>query len=217
VRLGEGLSQSFSPDGQWALCVVHPVTDATLVAYPTSVGETRTLPKDGIRVLRADWFPDGKRILFTGTESGRGTRLYVRDFSGGKARPLSPEGYRHFERAISPDGKTVAVLGPDRKIYLYPLEGGEPTALPALTAEDRPASFDKEGRWLYVYSLGGIPLRVYRYEIATGRKELWKEVSPADSAGLSSMSRFVPTPDGTSYAYSYFRVLSYLQIVDGLK
>ena len=31
------------------------------------------------------------------------------------------------------------------------------------------------------------------------------------------MSRFVPTTDGQSYAYSYFRVLSYLQIVDGLK
>jgi Tol biopolymer transport system component/predicted Ser/Thr protein kinase len=217
VRLGEGSSQGFSPDGQWALSVIHPVTDATLVAYPTSVGETRTFPKDDLRVLRADWFPDGKRILLTATEPSRGTRLYVRDFSGGKARPVSPEGYRHFERAISPDGKTVAVLGPDRRIYLYPLEGGEPTPLPGLTAEDRPSRFDKDGRWLYVHNLGEIPLRVFRYEIATGRKEPWKELKPADSAGLSAMSRFVPTPDGQAYAYGYLRVLSYLQIVDGLK
>jgi eukaryotic-like serine/threonine-protein kinase len=217
VRLGEGSAQAFSPDSQWALCIVHPVTDATLVAVPTSVGETRAFPKDGLRVTTADWFPDGKRILFTATAPGSGTRLYVRDFAGGKARPLTPEGYRHFERAISPDGRFVAVRGPDRRLYLYPLEGGEPTPLPGLTAEDRPARFDKDGRWLYVYSLGGIPLRIYRYEIASGRKELWKEVSPADSAGLSSMSRFVPTPDGQAYAYSYFRVLSYLQIVDGLK
>jgi eukaryotic-like serine/threonine-protein kinase len=217
VRLGEGLSQAFSPDGRWALSIVHPVADAGLVAYPTSVGETRTFPKDGLRVIRADWLPNGKRILFTATESGRGTRLYIRDFAGGKARPLSPEGYRHFERAISPDGKTVAVLGPDRRIYLYPIEGGEPTPLPGLTAEDRPSRFDKEGRSFHVYSLGGIPLRVYRYEIGSGRKELWKEVSPTDSAGLSSMSRFIATADGQSYAFSYFRVLSYLQIVDGLK
>ncbi|HEY3123837.1 MAG TPA: protein kinase [Thermoanaerobaculia bacterium] len=217
VRLGEGSSQGFSPDGQWALSVIRPVTDATLVAFPTSVGETRTFPKDDLRVLRADWLPDGKRIVFTATEPGRGARLYVRDFAGGKARPVSPEGYRHFERAISPDGKSVAVLGPDRRIYLYPLEGGEPTPLPGLTAEDRPSRFEKDGRWLYVHSLGGVPLRIYRYEIGTGRRELWKEVSPADSAGLSAMSRFVPTSDGQSYAYSYFRVLSYLQVVDGLK
>ena len=30
-------------------------------------------------------------------------------------------------------------------------------------------------------------------------------------------SRFVVTPDGRYYAYSYLRVLSYLQLVDGLK
>jgi hypothetical protein len=217
VRLGEGSSQGFSPDGQWALSIVHPVTDATLVAYPTSVGETKTFPKDDLQVLRADWFPDGRRILLTATEPGKGSRLFIRDFSGGKARPLSPEGYRHFERAISPDGKSAAVIGPDGRIYLYPLEGGEPTALPGLAAQDRPARFDKDGRWLYVYNLAEIPLRVFRYEIATGRKEPWKELKPADSAGLSAMSRFVSTPDGQAYAYGYLRNLSYLQIVDGLK
>jgi hypothetical protein len=31
------------------------------------------------------------------------------------------------------------------------------------------------------------------------------------------MGRFLPTADGQAYAYSYFRVLSYLQAVDGLK
>ena len=39
----------------------------------------------------------------------------------------------------------------------------------------------------------------------------------ADAAGLNSISRFVVTPDGKTYAYSYLRVLSYLQLVDGMK
>ena len=103
------------------------------------------------------------------------------------------------------------------RFYLYPLQGGEPTALPGLTAEDRAARFAKDGRSLYVYNLSEIPLRVFRYEIATGRKEPWRELRPADSAGLSAMSRFVPTPDGLAYVYGYLRDLSYLQIVDGLK
>ena len=94
---------------------------------------------------------------------------------------------------------------------------GEVAERARFTAQDRPARFDKDGRWLYVYNLSEIPLRVSRYEISTGRKELWKELKPSDSAGLSAMSRFVPTPDGQAYVYGYLRVLSYLQIVDGLK
>ncbi len=217
VRISGGSAQALSADGAWALSILHPATDATLVAVPTGMGETRTFPKDDLRVLVADWFPDGKRILMTATEPGRGTRLYVRDFAGGKARPFTPEGYRHFQRAVSPDGKFVAARGPDRRIYLYPLDGGEPQPLAGLAKDDVPVRFDREGRSLYIYRLGEVPLKVYRYEISSGRKELWKEISPSDTAGLNSINRFVPTPDGQAYAYSYFRTLSYLQLVEGLK
>jgi Tol biopolymer transport system component len=216
VRLGEGFSHAFSPDGKWALCVLRQATEGGLVALPTGVGETRRFSSDGLRFLVADWLPDGRRIVMTAQEPGRGTRIYLRDFNGGKARPLSPEGYRHFERTVSPDGKFVVARGPDRKIYLYSLEGGEPTPLVGLTGDDVPVRFDREGRHLYVCQ-GELPLRVYRYEVSSGRRDLWKEVSPPDTVGLSFMGRFLPTADGQAYAYSYFRVLSYLQAVDGLK
>ena len=62
-----------------------------------------------------------------------------------------------------------------------------------------------------------LPMQVSRYDPATGRLDLWKEVSPADAAGLAGASRFVVTPDGRFYAYSYLRMLSYLQLVEGLK
>jgi eukaryotic-like serine/threonine-protein kinase len=217
VRLGEGFTHSFSPDGKWALCVARQTEEATLVAVPTGVGQTRTFSNEGLRVLVADWLPDGKRTLITAVEPGRGMRLYLGDFDGGRARPLTPDGYRQFERCVSPDGKFVIVRGPDRRAYLYPLEGGEPTPLSGLTASDVPVRFDRGGRWLFAYRQGEIPLRVYRYEISSGRRELWKEINPPDSVGLSFFARFVPTADGQAYAYSYFRVLSYLQVVDGLK
>jgi eukaryotic-like serine/threonine-protein kinase len=217
VRISGGSAQALSADGAWALSILHTATDPTLVAVPTGVGETRTFPKDDLSVIVADWFPDGKRILMTATEPGRGTRLYVRDLAGGKARPFTPEGYRHFPRAVSPDGKFVAARGPDRRICLYPLEGGEPQPLAGLAKDDVPARFDREGRSLYIYRLGDVPLKVYRYEISSGRKELWKEISPSDTAGLNSINRFVPTPDGQTYAYSHFRTLSSLQLVEGLK
>lgn len=159
----------------------------------------------------------GKRILYTATEQGRGTRLYVRDVSGGKARALTPEGYSLFHGTVSPDSKFTAVRGPDRRLYLYPVEGGEPTAIPGLAADDVPVRFSADGHSLFVHREGELPRKVYRFDLTTGRKELWKELMPADAAGLSGISRVVVTPDGRAYAYSYFRVLSYLQLVEGLK
>jgi Tol biopolymer transport system component len=217
VRLGEGFSHAISPDGKWALCVIHQTAEATLVAVPTGVGQSRTFSTDGLLVFVADWHPGGRRIVMTAAEPGRGTRLYLRDFDGGKPRSFSPEGYRHFERCVSPDGKFVVARGPDRKIYLYPLEGGEPTPLSGLAADDVPVRFDREGRWLYCYRQGEIPLRPYRYEISSGRREPWKELSPSDMAGVSFFGRFLPTPDGQAYVYDYNRIVSTLHVADGLK
>ena len=217
VRLGEGATQSFSPDGLSAVCIVRPTSDAQIVIVPTGVGEPKLLPKEGLSPFNADWLPDGKRILFTATETGRGTRLYIRDVAGGKPRALTPEGYQLFRGTISPDAKWAAVSGPDRRLYLYPLEGGEPTPLAGLSPEDSPIRFSSDGKWLYFSEGGALPRRVSRYELASGRKEPWKELMPSDSAGLNTISRVVLTPDGSTYAYSYFRVLSYLQVVEGLK
>ena len=81
----------------------------------------------------------------------------------------------------------------------------------------RPARFSADGKWLYVQEDQTIPMKFDRYDMATGRLEPWKELMVADAAGLNSISRAVVTPDGKTYAYSYLRVLSYLQLVDGMK
>jgi len=167
--------------------------------------------------VNADFLPDGKTIVYTATQSGQGMRLYLRDVAGGKSRALTPEGYSLYRGTVAPDGKSVVVLGPDRKTYLYPLAGGEPRALPGLDGNHRPARFSADGKSLFVQEDQTIPMRIDRYDMATGKLELWKELMVADAAGLNSISRFVVTPDGKTYAYSYLRVLSYLQLVDGMK
>jgi Tol biopolymer transport system component len=170
---------------------------------------------EGLKVREGDWTPDGKRIVVEATEPGRAVRLYIRDFAGGKARAITPEGYRLFVNCISPDGKVVAVRGPDDRLYLYPLEGGEPTPLPGLTGLDRLVGWTNDGR-LYVFRREA-PARVYRYDPATGQKELWQELMPRDSAGVSEIVRAVPTPDGKAYAFVYIRTLSDLYLVEALK
>jgi eukaryotic-like serine/threonine-protein kinase len=215
VRLGEGFGQALSPDGKWAVVILHPATDAQLAVYPTGAGEPKLLSKEGVTVLSACWMPDGRRILMTASEPGRGLRLYLRDVDGGKPRALTPEGYRGY-RFVSPDGAFAVVTGPDRRIYLYPISGGEPTAIPGVDANDRVSQFGADARSVYVHRQGEIPAKVYRVDISTGRRELWRSLMPADAGGVSEIGP-LPTMSGESYAYSYGRTLSDLYIVDGLK
>ncbi|MFY9552692.1 MAG: protein kinase [Thermoanaerobaculia bacterium] len=216
IRLGAGATEAFSPDGAWALSLTQ-LEEPKIVLLPTSVGEPRTLSREGTDPVNADFLPDGKQIVFTASEPGRGLRIYVRDLSGGRSRALTPEGYSLYRGAITPDGKFATVSGPDRKLYIYPLAGGEPTALPGLTMNHRPIRFSPDGKTLYLQEASTVPMKIFRYDMASGRLEPWKEVMVADAAGLNSISRFVTTPDGKAYAYSYLRILSYLQLVDGMK
>jgi Tol biopolymer transport system component len=217
VRLGEGSTRSLSSDQAWAISIAHPAGDSQIVILPTGVGEPKVIPRDGLAVLDATWLPDGKRILFMGAEPGHGTRLYLRDVSGGKPRAITPEGYQLFRGTVSPDARFVAVRGPDRRLYLYPLGGGEPTAIPGAVADDVPIGFSADGHSLFIHQQGQLPRKVYRLDVATGRKELFKELMPADAAGLNTITRVIITPDGGTYAYTYLRVLSFLQLVDGMK
>ncbi|MGH9316893.1 MAG: TolB family protein, partial [Thermoanaerobaculia bacterium] len=150
-------------------------------------------------------------------EAGRGARLYLWDLSGGKPRAFTPEGYRTFARTVSPDGKLVAARGPDQRLYLYPIAGGEPAPLPGLTADDTPVGWFADGRSLYVIRRRELPAKVYRMDVATGLKELWRELMPSDSAGVTNISPPLLASDGKSYAYSYVRTLSDLYLVEGLK
>ncbi len=216
VRLGEGSVQTLSPDSRWVLAIVGSTSEPQLVAYPTGAGQVKNFSREGLSVQEAGWLPDGKRILLNANEEGRGVRIYVRDFEGGKPRAVTPEGYRASPRAVSRDGKSVIARGPDRRFYVYPLEGGEPVAIQGLAAEgERPERWAADGR-LYVIARG-VPVKVFLLDAATGRRELWKEILPADSAGVTPIGGVRMTADGKSYAYSFMRVLAELFLVDGIR
>ena len=216
VRLGEGAPGTLSPDGKWVPAVLHLGDKPEMALYPTGAGEARKLPRTGLNLDRPTWLADGRSLLFNANEPGHGARVFVQDVAGGAPRPITPEGYRSRGK-VSPDGKSFAAWGPDGRLYLCPVAGGEPTPLTGLTARDIPTRWAADGRSFYVYRRGEVPARVYRYTLATGEKELWRELMPLDSAGVIDVPSFCPTPDGTSYAYSYARVLSNLYVVEGVK
>ncbi len=216
VRLGEGVPMSISPDGRWVLGVTGLGTDPKLVVLPSGAGEAKTVPLGDLVPSGAEWFPDGKRILLTASEPGKGSRLFLLDGAEGKPRAVSPTGYRAFLRAISPDGRVAAVQGPDRRRYLYPLDGGEPSPIPDLEAQEDPTGWAGD-RALFAFDRGALPGRVYRIDLATGKRELWKELVPLDPAGISTLSPPALTRDGKAYVYSYNRILSDLFLAEGVR
>ena len=216
VRLGEGSAESLSPDGRWVIAG-PPGTPAQLVILPTRAGEAKPLTKDSINHLWARWLPTGQGFVFTGSEQGRGVRFYVQDLASGKPRAFSPEGVNALAFAISPDGQSVAGVGPDEKGYLYPVEGGDPRPIPGFQTGEQAIRWAADGRSLYIYRPGDLPAGVYRLDLASGQRTLWRQLMPSDSAGVRSINPIVMTPDGKTYVYGYHRILSDLYVVEGVK
>ncbi len=216
VRLGDGASLALSPDGKWALSS-RGDNQSDLFLLPTGPGEPKPLAGHGIVHSAATWFPDGSRILFSGTEANHGVRLYVQDIATNKVATISPEGTNGLSFALSPDGQLAAAVGPDGKGYFFPIGAGEPKIIPGLLAGEAPVAWSADGRSLYVYRSGELPAQVYLLEIATGRRTLWKQLMPPDPAGVEYVGPVLPAPDGKAYAYGYRRLLSDLYLVEGLK
>jgi serine/threonine protein kinase len=216
VLLGEGGAVSLSPDGKWVVAQSQD-TPSQLKLLTTGAGEPKDLTKDNINHSWAHWFPDGKRLLFSGNEPGKGVKLYVFDIASGKSQPISAEGVNGTSFVISPDSQMIAGIGPDQKGYLYPVNGGEPRAIPGFNSGEQPITFSSDNKSLYVYQPGELPARVDRLDLQTGKRALWKELIPSDPAGVETIGPILMTPDAKTCIFGYHRMLADLYLVEGLK
>jgi len=119
--------------------------------------------------------------------------------------------------AISPDGQSVVGVGPDQKGYLYSTTGGDPKLVSGMEVGDIPINFSSDGHSIYLYRTGEIPAKVYRVDLAAGKKSVWKEIAPLDPTGVSTIGPILITPDGKTYVYGFHRTVGDLYLVEGLK
>jgi hypothetical protein len=82
---------------------------------------------------------------------------------------------------------------------------------------DTPVAWSGNGRSIFIYRPGELPAKIFRLDLASGQKQLWKQLMPADSAGVTDIGPILITPDAKTYVYEYGRTLSDLYLVDGLK
>jgi eukaryotic-like serine/threonine-protein kinase len=216
IRLGEGYGGGFSPDGKWALSFL-PGPPPKITMLPTAAGEPTVVPIPGIERVIGDplgFFPDGKRIWFSGAEAGRPDRTYVQEISGGTPRPVTPEGV--FAVGVSPDGKFMVGPDPNGQLALFPVDGGDTRPVPGLNPGQVFVQWADDGRSLYVHD-DILPTSVYKVDSSTGRKTLVMRLMPADPSGVVDLNTIVLSRDGRAYAYNYRRILSDLLVVEGLK
>ncbi|HXY52580.1 MAG TPA: protein kinase [Terriglobales bacterium] len=216
VLLGEGGAIALSPDGKWVMAQTQD-SPSQLRLLTTGAGEPTDLTKDNINHSWAHWFPDGKRILLSGNEPGKGVRLYMFEAASKKSQPITPEGVNGTAFVISPDSQWVAAIGPDQKGYLYPSAGGEPRPIAGLSPGEQPITFSSDGRSLYLYQPGELPARVDRLDLSTGKRALWRELMPSDPAGVETIGPILMTPDAKTCVFGYHRMLADLYLVEGLK
>jgi hypothetical protein len=215
VRLGEGNPLKLTRDGKWAL-VYRDAPAPGFVMLPAGAGMEKVLPPGAVTEFgRADFFPDGKRLLFAGAQKER-RGLYVQDLEGGPPRPFGPEGLGG--PLISPDGSLIATTSDDSRVRILTAEG-EMRQEQTLPADATLIGWAEDGRSLYFKKeVDGLTTRVERLDLASGRSQLWREIRPQDPAGVVAPPWNVRiTPGGRSILSSHLSRLTTLYLVEGLR
>jgi hypothetical protein len=222
VRLGEGYPVALSPDKLWAM-VIPIGMPAPLVLLPTGVGKPRSLPGNGIHhlhgfLMRAGWFPGGKRVFFSGVEPGHRTRTYIQDLDGGDPRAITPEGTTCT--LLTPDGSQFLAIDSVGSWQIYPMTGGPPRPAPGVLREDLPICWSADSKSVYVGRSGGrigkVLTPVFQVSQLDGRREALEPLVIHDPAGVASITSISLTPDGKYCAYSYQGSMSTLFAAHGL-
>jgi Tol biopolymer transport system component len=216
--LGEGIPRHFSPDGNWVLTNfpygTQPTTAKQLILLPTGAGQPRILTHDAISHFLAALLPNEKTLVFEGFEPGRPRRSWMQNITGGKPVPITPEGT--VGRQLSPDGRLLVAVDTAGRFWLYPIGGGQPTTVSGIEIGEEPIRWSADGKYLFVVS-DSIPAEIHRVELSTGRRKLVYTLAPSDAAGLWNIWPVLITPDGRSYVYSDYRILSDLYLATGLR
>jgi eukaryotic-like serine/threonine-protein kinase len=216
VEIGEGSCIGATPDGRYAIAFL-PSQPTKLRILPIGAGETRTLDVAPVHADRylISWMPGAKEFVFLGHEGEAPLRGYRVSLDGGPARPLTNLPGAHFWNRISPDGKfvleTSAVANQLEQNIIVELATGKVRPAPLLQG-DQPVNWDQDGSHVFVVRKGDAEATIYRVDMVSGKREVWKQIRPADPAGILSLRGFFVTPSGNAYTYSAGRALSSLYV-----
>ena len=225
VRLTDGFGVGLSPDASSWVVVVSRGDHREMRLLPTGAGEPVTIDTEFETVATVLMFPDRDTMLLVGITDEQGPGVYEQPIEGGPPRRLTPSTIFRFGSgagrprfAIDAKGEAIIAQGSEGPWLIYPLDGGDPHPIEAMTSTDIPLYWSKDHR--YVYAVDGfmLPVDIWRVDLETARRQLWRRVQPLQSAGTGSLGNILLVAEAEAEAYVavYSRVLSELYLVDGL-
>jgi len=223
VRVGAGERFAMSPDGQWVLTSTSSsATQLSLI--PTGPGTPKTIPLGKAIFVSHLWcLPGNSGFLLWGMAPGGNQSLFVVGPEGGMPRLLL-DGASVWQGSepISPDGRWVAVINynpgdvMNSGLKLVPMDGGPAMNVRGTQRGDILSGW-ADGRGLLLFNRDGLPARMVRLDLDTGRRDPLREFMPADPSGISGIQEIHMSRDNRSYTYNYVRRLSDLYLIEGLK
>ena len=155
-------SFAISPQGN-RLAWTQAVNDSNIWQADLTSGASPVAQKQSAKVMisstkldmSSQFSPDGKRIVFATTRSGRSS-VWIADANGGQQVQLAA-----FDRGSagsprwSPDGTLVVFDGRvegNADVYVVNVSGGKPRRMTTENSEDVVPSFSRDGRWIYFCS-----------------------------------------------------------------
>jgi hypothetical protein len=215
IRLGEGSPQFLSPDGRYVVAWNFARTEVHVI--PTGPGDMRRLSLGGKQTAGVSFYPDGRRLLVGArATAGDQGRCYSMDIAGERLAPVTPEGIGCDWPEISPDGKTLFFVDGAGTPRLFGLAAGKVQPIEGL-GTDLVLRWGADSRSLLVL---GRPLpnaRVDRFEIATGRRQLWREITLEDTTGVNLGQADVHVAPNGSYCLTYMQAQADLYLVEGVR
>ena len=223
VRVADSLVDGrLSPD-QRSLLFSEP---RRIRVVPVGAGTPRTLDL-GFAIRTAlgaqRWLPGGERILVAADEGAGNVTLRVLAERTGRQLSASaafvPDAgalVSNWLTPVSPDGRMVAVKAASGEVLVVPLDGSPPRPVPDSDVNELPVQWSDDSQSLFVFRPGEIPSRVFRVEVASGRRTLWAEISPPDP-NATGIGGLCLTRDGRTGVYAYAHAQAELYLVNGLR
>jgi serine/threonine protein kinase len=148
-----------------------------LAQLPFDSGSERELVAGGQGILRPDWAPDGRSVVFTTREEGGDLDIWTLDSSTGERSLLADTPADEYAPDWSPSGRHLAFasnIAGAYDIYVSKSDGTQMRNLTNTEAQDTAPDWDPDGRRL-----------VFASKPTSGDFDLW--TIEADGSGLSRL------------------------------